>query len=275
MTVLSCGLKIDTKMFKGLLLGGLLLGVGLMYPNISGAAEANDMPTTNLLYLDNTYQFESRGCLLGTGADAKGTYLIFDQTIFYPQGGGQPADIGAVKFGEKQVRIGFTGFNNGFVHHYLYDPQEFDPAFVGQVAQMEIDHNRRMENACAHTAGHLLGSITAGITGLIPAKGYHFPDGPYVQFEGQLPEKTDTAALLSTINESLSRCVAEARNLKLTLVDPQGLSQLKLPTGFQIPAGKPCRIAHIEGFDPVPCGGTHINSLAEFAAIEAKKINWT
>jgi len=45
---------------------------------------------TLLLYLSNTYQFEGKSKLLSHGCDAKGPYVILSETIFYPQGGGNP-----------------------------------------------------------------------------------------------------------------------------------------------------------------------------------------
>ena len=53
---------------------------------------------TKLLYLEDTYCFEGEGKFLGWGEDQKGKFLVFDQTIFYPQGGGQPSDTGTIKF---------------------------------------------------------------------------------------------------------------------------------------------------------------------------------
>ena len=61
-------------------IGGLMLN----------ATVISVIPATELLYLNNTYQFEGAGKLLRMASDQRGIYLVFDQTIFYPQGGGQP-----------------------------------------------------------------------------------------------------------------------------------------------------------------------------------------
>ena len=60
--------------------------------------------------------------------------------------------------------------------------------------------------------------------------------------------------------------------MRFAFVDPAELTQLRLPTGFSIPPGKPCRIAQIDGFAPTPCGGTHIRNLGELLSVTATKI---
>lgn len=46
------------------------------------------------LYLNDTYLFQSSGIIMGHGSDEKGKYVLLNETIFYPQGGGQPSDQG-------------------------------------------------------------------------------------------------------------------------------------------------------------------------------------
>ena len=58
---------------------------------------------TKLLYLDDTYKFESTGKILKFDNDSKGKFLILDQTIFYPQGGGQPSDSGQIIIVDKKI----------------------------------------------------------------------------------------------------------------------------------------------------------------------------
>ena len=51
---------------------------------------------TKLKYLDDTYLFESKAIFIETKEDEKRKVVILDETIFYPQGGGQPADHGEI-----------------------------------------------------------------------------------------------------------------------------------------------------------------------------------
>ena len=51
---------------------------------------------SNLKYLENTYLFECTSVIKQIENDEKGTYVVLDSTIFYPQGGGQPTDYGTI-----------------------------------------------------------------------------------------------------------------------------------------------------------------------------------
>ena len=44
---------------------------------------------TSLLYLNDTYMFESVARIIDMGNDSKGNYIILNETIFYPQSGSQ------------------------------------------------------------------------------------------------------------------------------------------------------------------------------------------
>jgi hypothetical protein len=52
---------------------------------------------------------------------------------------------------------------------------------------------------------------------LKPAKGYHFAEGPYVEYEGELPVEYagDVGALVSTLNAEMARLVEEGVETKV------------------------------------------------------------
>lgn len=52
---------------------------------------------TKKLYLEDIYQFHFEGLIQEVGKDEKGTFIILDQTAFYPQGGVQPSDHGIIR----------------------------------------------------------------------------------------------------------------------------------------------------------------------------------
>ena len=59
--------------------------------------------STRRLYFESTYLFESPATILEQAEDEKGSYVVLDQTIFYPQGGGQPSDRGIIKHGVQSL----------------------------------------------------------------------------------------------------------------------------------------------------------------------------
>ena len=53
--------------------------------------------STVLAYLEDTYKFTDKAHFEYVANDERGYYCVLDSTIFYPQGGGQPSDIGSIE----------------------------------------------------------------------------------------------------------------------------------------------------------------------------------
>ena len=77
---------------------------------------------------------------------------------------------------------------------------------------MAIDGEFRKINARIHSAGHLLDIAMnrAGRTDLKPGKGYHFQEGPYVEYIGVVAEP-DRAALADSLTKHCNDLIAEAK----------------------------------------------------------------
>ncbi len=229
---------------------------------------------TRLLYLENTYALQASATLNHINENQKGSYFICDQTLFYPKGGGQPADTGTITFQDgSSFSIHFVDFDSETASVRHYTNARIDSAFIGKKFSMEIDRERRHMNAKAHTAGHLIDALASEMAPeLIGKIGSHdVNEGCYVKFQGLL-ESITVDTLQKILNEKLSATISQNNAVDKKIVDPSELTSLKLPDGYKLPEGKPCRIIQIVGFTPSPCGGTHIKSLSEFNEIVITKI---
>lgn len=221
---------------------------------------------TELNYLSDTYTYADTGVVLRVGQDDRGAYIVLNQTIFYPQGGGQPSDTGTLQFEKTAVNICFVGFNEGEVLHYCdEEPPHFD-ALVGLSCELLVDQSRRMEHARLHTAGHLIASIVDAQRGSMCAvKGFHFTNGPYVEFEGK-PEE-EVAPLLERLQEQVDAYIAEDLPVIASMVTIDELKQCCWHVPSYLPEDKPLRVVKIGALDSVPCGGTHVKDLASLGKV--------
>lgn len=225
---------------------------------------------TRKLYWSDTYLFKSTATLISIESDSTGFHFIFDTTIFYPQGGGQPSDIGKVTAKDKseEFQITFVREENGIIKHYSSD-LDSSVAYDRMEFILEVDEEKRIIHSKLHTAGHLLGNI---IQILEPAlkkkKGYHFPDGPCIECYGkdlvmprdQLARKIEEMAGQS-IQASAKVTVTETKEVVEEETKEKHLIDEKIT-----------RFVQIDGFDRVPCGGTHLKNLNELAAFKIRKI---
>ena len=110
---------------------------------------------TKLNYLSNTYLFDSEAIFVEIKENEKGKAVILDKTIFYPQGGGQPADKGKIISGDTIFIVNDVRIDEvGIVWHFgEFSNGQFK---IGNKVILKIDKDRRKLNAKLHSAGHLL-----------------------------------------------------------------------------------------------------------------------
>lgn len=230
-----------------------------------------EFPTTKFLFLENDKQLTGSATVLGVvDWPAGGHAVVLDQTYFYPQGGGQPADWGRIEsavgcFGVKDVRK-----DSGVIYHI----GEFsrDSFGVDEVVQLLVESERRLLNSRLHSAGHLLDVAleTVGYA-LEPTKGFHFPNGAYVEYAGDIPlEKRDEVR--AAAEAEANRLIQIGGEVKIQSIP---LDQVKNFSHFvpeYLSPEEPVRMVTVSGQWGCPCGGTHVKNISELGRMTVTKI---
>ena len=151
-------------------------------------------------YLLDTYRFEAEAEVLSVklsddGKLPAGTYALYtDASIFHPQGGGQPSDRGtiAIKSGDQELVFAVENVRmqpDGQICHFgRFESGDVPALTLPCHAQLKVDEPYRRLCARIHSGGHIIDAamertIKSGDIELPPLKaekGYHFPDGAYV-----------------------------------------------------------------------------------------------
>jgi Ser-tRNA(Ala) deacylase AlaX len=212
---------------------------------------------TKLIYLEHMQQLSCEAKVVSVSEqDGKHT-LTLDQTVFYPQGGGQPYDTGTITNGGLVFRVDEVRFIDGQVHHIgTFASEAFTP---GEAVTCQVDEPRRRLNTRLHSAGHLIdmGLKKLDITWK-PGKGYHFPAGAYVEYEGSLLG-VDTEKLKTDLAGACNRIISSG-----IVTTTQFLENEKVN-------GKPKRLVNYGDF-AIACGGTHVTALADIGELIIRKI---
>ncbi|HLZ17301.1 MAG TPA: alanine--tRNA ligase-related protein [Cyclobacteriaceae bacterium] len=225
---------------------------------------------TTLEYLEDMFRYEGNAKITGIGNDKDGRpALILDKTFFYPQGGGQACDVGIIEGEGLKFEVLSVIYVDGVVLHggnVLVGLPE-----VGKPIKLTIDKARREYNSRLQSGGHLLLNAMkdAGQT-LVATKGYHFPDGPYVEFSGSIPEN-EREALIPKLQMEVDRLVGLNLPVTWQLVPPEKLHEVCANVPANVPKDKPTRVVTIDAFSQ-PCGGTHVRSLGELKGMKIEKI---
>mmetsp|Transcript_20391 Transcript_20391/g.28248 ORF Transcript_20391/g.28248 Transcript_20391/m.28248 type:complete len:151 (+) Transcript_20391:137-589(+) len=66
----------------------------------------NDLDATQLLYFGNTYLFRAAAKVISRFVEEDGRLaVVLSSTVFYPQGGGQPSDVGTITSGKSSFQV--------------------------------------------------------------------------------------------------------------------------------------------------------------------------
>lgn len=228
------------------------------------------MVPTKLLYLEKSSQYTSSAQILEVAVRDGKQALALDQTIFYPQGGGQPADHGEIVCASGRFMVTDVRFVDGVVYHSGSFVQGI--CFVGNDVELFVDIPRREFLSRLHTSGHLIDVAMEQLgLHLVPTKGYHFPDNPYVEYEGSYTSD-ECMVLQERLQNEVNRLIQENISVAYRMAQREELEAICIHVPDYLPAGKPIRVVSIGSLATCPCGGTHVASLAQLGAVEIRKV---
>ena len=222
---------------------------------------------TKLLFRQDAYQETAVGSLLEINAEGG---LIFDQTIFYPIGGGQPSDLGVLSNEAQTLKVKEVrkGTNEKVV---IYVEEAIEKLKLGETFEQKLDWTLRYGHMRVHTALHLLSVvIPLGVTGgsIGSVKGRLDFEMPKPLENKELIESQLNDLIMRDLKVSESWITDEELERNPSLVKTM---RVKPPTG----QGK-VRLVRIgteaEEIDLQPCGGTHVKSTIEIGRIRLGKV---
>lgn len=197
--------------------------------------------------------------------DERGVQL--DRTVFYPEGGGQPGDIGVLCLTDgRELRIADTrkGTQPGEIVHIPADAADW--LRPGMQVTAKIDWARRHRLMRMHTCLHLLSAVIVA-----PVTGGQVGDG-YGRLDFDLPETPDK----DEVNEKLETLVARDAAVSFRWITDEELDarpELVKTLSVQPPRGVGrIRLVNIEDIDLQPCGGTHVAHIGEVGEVSISKI---
>ncbi len=222
----------------------------------------DDLPETEPLYYEDQDGTSFEAVVLDVFDAEDGYEVVLDQTMFYPEGGGQPPDHGTLTGDDTAVQVEDVQERGGVIFHRTDD----DPG-KGEIVRGEIDADRRRRLMCHHTATHIIGAAARELL------------GDHVRQAGA--QKGETSARLDIrhferltreaekeIERRANELVRENRRVRASWPHR---NEAETEYGFDIyqggiPPGETVRLIRI-GSDVQACGGTHVRRTGEIGAI--------
>ena len=183
--------------------------------------------------------------------------IVFNQTPFYAEGGGQIGDVGRIKLKNKDINIFNTIKENNLIIHKVNElPQKLDE-------ELHVQVNKQKRDACCrnHSATHLLHESLRKILGEHVTQKGSLINNNNLRFDfshfSQVNEEEIKAIEYDVNQKILQNILINEQNISLNEAKDQDVLML-----FGEKYDEQVRMIQF-GTSKELCGGTHINSTSE------------
>ena len=210
------------------------------------------MTETRRLYYEDVYKKEFTATVVECRERKKGYAVILDESAFYPEGGGQPSDVGTLG----DVQVTEVHEKDGELLHYTDKPLE-----AGTKVEGKIDWNRRFDLMQQHSGEHMVSGIIHEKYGYDNV-GFHMgSDVITVDLNGMLDE-----AQLAEIEQEVNQKIWEDKEVVITYPTAEELKTLDYRSKKEL-TGQ-VRIVTFPGADVCACCGTHVTHTGEIGMVK-------
>jgi alanyl-tRNA synthetase len=212
--------------------------------------------------------FDNDSVLLDLGArTGEQAWVITDKTVFYPEGGGQVADIGHMswKRGEASVLDVKWVLGHQFIAHRIR--VERGHLEIGEEINLRVDEWTRRKTQANHTGTHLLHAALRRVLGesvrqmgsLVAPDRLRFD---YAASKPTTPEEIREIERL--VNEEILRDLEVTKeNMPMEAAKKRGAMMF-----FDEKYGETVRVVDVPGFSTELCGGCHVNRTGEIGSFK-------
>ncbi len=225
------------------------------------------LPPTRKLFYDEPNRMEFEAVVL----DLFDNYIVCDSTLFYPEGGGQPADHGTFAIDDVLLNVVDVQVVKGVIVHRIDVMDKELHLRKGDIVAGRVNKDRRMAHASHHTATHIVNDAARKVL------------GEHIWQAGA--QKTETRARLDITH--YKRITKEQLNqiellANQTVMDNQRITaewmernQAEQKYGFGlyqggVPKGNMIRVLKVAD-DIEACAGTHCSSTGLVGPIKILK----
>jgi misacylated tRNA(Ala) deacylase len=217
-------------------------------------------------YLD-AYARTCEAAVTAVDASGEAPLVTLDRTVFYPGGGGQPADSGFLVRSGDDARwtVRTARKSGGDVVHELDGGG--DPPAVGDRVMAQVDWERRYALMRTHTALHALCGVVWRDYGAQVTGGNMEPGAGRMDFEFERMSAELVGEIEATVNAELAR----GRDVRVRVLPRDEAfaipDLIRTKVNLLPPGIEEVRTVEIVGLDLQADGGTHVANTREVGAI--------
>ena len=216
---------------------------------------------TKRLYEDDVMQRSCRAVVTACVPRKKGYGVVLDQTVFFPEGGGQLSDTGTLTAGEKALPVKHVHEKAGEIFH-----ETKEPLAPGTKVVAKLDWPVRFDHMQQHCGEHMLSYAFYKLFGAHNV-GFHM-SADMVGID--LDREVDWQQALQA-ERFTNREIQEDRPITTKLVPAEEAAKMNLRK-FNDKLTGILRIVTVEGSDSCTCCGTHPTSSGMVGLVKIFKV---
>lgn len=209
---------------------------------------------TEKLYYKNSHLYEFNAVVTDIVAEKDNSLIVLDKTAFFPEGGGQPCDVGTIN----GTDVLYVYEKDDCIFHQIKGKADFN---VGDSVNCKLNKELRFARMQAHSGEHIVSGIAHSLFG-VDNVGFHMDDLIMsVDFNKPLSKED-----IELIENEANNCVY--RNLKVNarIYEKNELDNLSFRSKLDFPG--PARIVEIVGVDMCACCAPHVDLTGEIGIIK-------
>ncbi|MEQ8764094.1 MAG: alanyl-tRNA editing protein [Planctomycetota bacterium] len=205
--------------------------------------------------LDHPFQTTLETTIRSCEPDGERFRVTLDETLFYPEGGGQPSDRGTIG----DALVVDVQKIEGVVVHWTDAPVLPDASVT-----LRLDWERRFDHMQQHTGQHLLTAVAADRFGW-ETTAFHLGSE---RCDIELTAAAITTDGLAALEAAVNAEIRAAHSVHIREVEPDELASLSVRSrGLPDDHVGSVRLIEIEGVDLNTCGGTHLATTAQLQSV--------
>lgn len=190
-------------------------------------------------------------------------YLVFDQTPFYPEGGGQAGDTGEILLNGKAAATVLDTQKpvEGLIVH-ICEPKGKEELKEGETFELRVDRAKRRLTMRNHSATHLLQAALIQTLGEHVKQAGSMVSSERLRFDFTHPQalkRDEIKQVEKLVNEQIQNALpVQAEHMSMEQAQEKGAMAL-----FGEKYGDQVRVLSMGDFSLELCGGTHVRNTSD------------
>jgi len=212
---------------------------------------------TERLYYDDCCRTTFQSVVARAGEDEKGSYVILEETCFFPEGGGQPSDTGKLN----GTAVTDVQIKDGEILHYISGNLCENDTVEGIV-----DWNRRFDLMQQHSGEHIVSGWIHSRFGYDNV-GFHMGEQFItIDLNGEI-----SPAQLADIENEVNQYIWTDREVRAFFASEEEVNTLPYRSKIEL-AGE-VRLVEFPGADLCACCGLHVKRTGEIGLVKLVSVH--